>query len=459
MKYLNLYKHLLPRGRAWSIIVDKPLRRFFKGLSTVWEGIEEYLGAIYFDLFVDTTRALDEWDTQFGFTQQLGTASRLERLSSAWKASGGQSPRYIQDTLQAAGFDVYVHEWWEPEFVAGTAIEYDAINYMPSPFDPEGWWGETNDVDGTITNITIGNPSGRAFMGLAEQTGAGVFIIATNTTNRIPSVLNGEKVYGAMLCKSANFNPVLQTYIGGVGGTGNLFLDLTNKTANTVSGFNYTFTELGNDSILVQTEYTVTGDQTDVSQDWILRDDNNDIAPIGSQLYVQAAFFGKADDFPARIISPLPNPNYTPPPNLTVRNPLLLLADDSQDIVYFVECGEPLAECGEPLAQAGQSITPVGFPLVNKISKVLAAGVECGEPLAQAGEPLAQCGEIFNYRFAPRTYDIPTDPALWPYFLYIGGETFGTTATVDTTRRQEFERLCLKICPLQLWLGMLITYE
>jgi len=38
-------------------------------------------------------------------------ARALMRLGKNW---GGQSPRYIQDTLRNAGFDVYVHEWWEP---------------------------------------------------------------------------------------------------------------------------------------------------------------------------------------------------------------------------------------------------------------------------------------------------------------------------------------------------------
>lgn len=35
-------------------------------------------------------------------------------MVSAWSANGGQSPRYLQDVIQAAGFDVYVHEWWVP---------------------------------------------------------------------------------------------------------------------------------------------------------------------------------------------------------------------------------------------------------------------------------------------------------------------------------------------------------
>lgn len=452
MKYLKLYKHLLPRGRAWSLIADKPLRRFFLGLALVWENVEQYLGEIYFDLFVGSTRALDEWDEQFGFTQKLGTGSRLARLSAAWKASGGQSPRYIQDTLQAAGFDVYVHEWWEPEFLPGTAIEYTGTNYMPSPFDPSAWVAGF----GEITTITGENPSGAPDYGLFEittNTGFAKFSLSTSRFN----ALAGETIYACALLKQASSGPVstywrVNTLAGG-------FLSGFVRNITDGDGDNYTYTELPDGWVLVCYSFTLASDEDDIGCDLIIRDADGVTGTIGTDVYVQAAYFGKSEESPATLISPLPNPKYTPPPNLTPRNPLLLLADDSQDVVYYVEAGEPLAQAGEPLAQAGQAITPVGFPLVNKVTKVLTAGVEAGEPLAQAGEPLAQAGEIFGYRFRPRTYDLPTDPALWPYFLYIGGEKFGTTASVDTTRRAEFERLCLKICPLQLWLGMLVTYE
>ena len=446
MKYLKLYKHLLPRGRAWSLIADKPLRRFFLGLALVWEDVEQYLGEIYFDLFVGSTRALDEWDDQFGFTQKIGTDSRLARLSAAWKASGGQSPRYIQDTLQAAGFDVYVHEWWEPEFLPGTAIEYTGTNYVPSPFDPDSW--SAADPDGSVTSITLDNPSGADVLGECVITSGNLtFITTVSSFNSIA----GDKIYCCFIVKNVDASNVFVRFQSDAGTDNQTQISLATLTKVTGDS-TVLVTSLSDGFSLVQVERTTTTDLTNAD---VLVYANGD----GGTFYVQAAYFGKANDWPATIVSPLPNPNHTPPPNLTPRNPLLLLADDSQDVVYYVEAGEPLAQAGEPLAQAGQAITPVGFPLVNKVTKVLTAGVEAGEPLAQAGEPLAQAGEIFGYRFRPRTYDLPTDPALWPYFLYIGGEKFGTTASVDTTRRAEFERLCLKICPLQLWLGMLVTYE
>jgi hypothetical protein len=53
---------------------------------------------------------------------------------------------------------------------------------------------------------------------------------------------------------------------------------------------------------------------------------------------------------------------------------------------------------------------------------------------------------------------VPDDPTRWPYFLYWMGATFGTHATIPASRRDEFERLLLKLCPAQQWLVTYVTY-
>lgn len=94
--------------------------------------------------------------------------------------------------------------------------------------------------------------------------------------------------------------------------------------------------------------------------------------------------------------------------------------------------------------------------------------VQCGEPLALCGERDAQCNAFlandpryFNNKtllpVAPPP--IPDDPSYWPYFLYFGGETFGEDAIVSPSRRDELERLILKLRPAQHWIVTLITYE
>lgn len=270
MMFLRIFKHLLPNARAWRVTVDKKLRQFFEGLSGVGSDVKTFFDEVWLDIFPQTTRELNNWEQQFGLRDTgITEQERRDRLDATWKALGGQDPRYIQDTLQANGFDVYVHEWWEP---------------------------------------------------------------------------GSEPVPGVKQC-------------------------------------------------------------------------------------------------------------------VTPRNPLMWLRREFIEVSLLVECGEPSALCGEPFAEAGNSLNPRGYPLVNKIFETIPDILPlCGEAVAEAGEPEALCGNYFEFRGIQREYIVPNDPAKWPYFLYIGGETFGTIAQVDPKRRDEFEALCLKICPAQQWLGILVEY-
>jgi len=111
--FLRIYEHLLPRSEAWKLVIDKTLKDFFIGLSETNPAYREFFDLVYLDLFPQTTRQLDEWEAEFGIIKKLDVEQeRRDRLDARWKEEGGQSPQFIQDTLQGEGFDVYVHEWW-----------------------------------------------------------------------------------------------------------------------------------------------------------------------------------------------------------------------------------------------------------------------------------------------------------------------------------------------------------
>jgi hypothetical protein len=137
MSFFRTFQHLLPDARAWRLTIDKKLRRFFEGLSfedliigteeeepiETEEGEElgqgygdpvQFLDDVYEDAFPGTTRELVEWEKQFGLEPKGSEVARRLALAAEWAATGGQSPSYIQGVLQTAGFDVYVHEWFEP---------------------------------------------------------------------------------------------------------------------------------------------------------------------------------------------------------------------------------------------------------------------------------------------------------------------------------------------------------
>lgn len=222
-------RHLLPSGRAWRATIDKPLRRFFAGLGDGLQAFRVNFDAVAEDLYPGTTRLLSEYEEQFGlYPSTLSTQERRDRIDAAWKARGGQSPRYIQDTLRGAGFDVYVHDWWEP-----------------------------------------------------------------GTTN--------------------------------------------------------------------------------------------------------------------------------------ARNPFDVLSDSATGTGFNVVSDGATAFTNNPNAVTGSTGAPTGYLLVNLPTNT--------------------------------DYLIPANTALWPYIIYVGGEVWGSRAGIPSARRDEFETLCLKICPLQLWIGLIVEYS
>ena len=132
MTFLRIFKHLLPNARAWYITVDKKLRQFFVGLSSVGEDVKTFFDGVWLDIFPETTRELDSWETQFGLRDTgLTEQERRDRLIATWRALGGQDPTYVQATLRANGFDVYVHEWWEPGSEAAPGVKACATPRNP----------------------------------------------------------------------------------------------------------------------------------------------------------------------------------------------------------------------------------------------------------------------------------------------------------------------------------------
>ncbi len=107
----------------------------------------------------------------------------------------------------------------------------------------------------------------------------------------------------------------------------------------------------------------------------------------------------------------------------------------------------------------GLGVEPDGYPLVNKIIRTVPDPfVLCGEVDVLCGEPDAQCGNFLAFKEILRPYTIPMDISKYPYFLYIGGQTFPDQASIPASRQDEFEDLCLKLCPMQQWLGILVTF-
>lgn len=141
----KLFKHLLPDARAWRITTAKNLRSFFIGLAANFDTLRVDADRLFEDIDPALTREIDLWESQFGLPNNLADESaRRARLAAEWQAIGGQSPRYIQDTLQGAGFPVYLHEAWPG---SNPAITRDPRLYLSDGSGVPQYLSSDNDPD------------------------------------------------------------------------------------------------------------------------------------------------------------------------------------------------------------------------------------------------------------------------------------------------------------------------
>jgi len=143
----RVYQRLLPRARAFFFWQSgSQLRQFFEGLAGLPADARAFVDQMWFITRPAETDQLSEWEEEFALPDSgLTEADRRTRLNAAWSATGGQSPRYLQDVVQANGFDVFVHEWWEIPVVGGD----------PSPRDPRVY---LSDSDGPNLAVLCGEP-------------------------------------------------------------------------------------------------------------------------------------------------------------------------------------------------------------------------------------------------------------------------------------------------------------
>lgn len=114
---LTLIIRLFPRAEAWRIAIGSWLRKLLEGFASLPAAARVFIDRVYEQLNPRTVDAenIPDWERQFGINFPASDeVTRRLALAAKWAATGGQSPQYIEDTLQAAGFNVYVHEWWVP---------------------------------------------------------------------------------------------------------------------------------------------------------------------------------------------------------------------------------------------------------------------------------------------------------------------------------------------------------
>jgi len=134
---------------------------------------------------------------------------------------------------------------------------------------------------------------------------------------------------------------------------------------------------------------------------------------------------------------------------------------------FQMVAGQLAAVAGNENAYAGRV---GGELLVNgeEFTYSTAYAAQAGGASTFAGNSQAISGYFTSLQKNIIEYEIPTDPLLWPFVFFIGGdaERDGTgaltsieQAQVPSERRDEFKQIILSIKPLFTWAGLVIVFN
>jgi hypothetical protein len=377
--FLRIFQHLLPDARAWRIIVDKMLRDFFIGLTGAPEDARDFVDDVYAERDPQTTTQLDEWEKQFAIVQNPADtdAIRRQQLDAAWQARGGQSPSYIEGVLQANGFPIYIHDWWELPFTPNELLvngNFEAGG--PPPVAPTSWTAGSlaalSTVAGTLTGGD-GTQYLRVTVGTTDAYGY-AFQVATTPgrTYRATGTTRGDGINGF---------PRVEDPVSGILWTG--------TTSTTPQKFSVEYTAAGTSLLLACSGNVATIDHADFDE-------------------------------------------------VSVRE--VYVARDPRD--YTVDPLIGTIQCDNLLASQTQCSD-------------LATQDQCNDFLAN--NPRYLVNDNLSLRAPP---PIPDDSTKWPFFIYFGPETLTTTdlVLIPNSRRAEFERRVLQLCPMHCWIVVMSDY-
>jgi len=112
LRFFDTIKNLFPHSKAFQLFVDNNKRKFVKGISKLPENVRSEMELVYGDLFPDSTRYPEKWESVFAiFFKEAELEKRREILDSLWKINqGGQSAVFLEEILQKITPEIRVIE-------------------------------------------------------------------------------------------------------------------------------------------------------------------------------------------------------------------------------------------------------------------------------------------------------------------------------------------------------------
>jgi hypothetical protein len=110
--FFDAIKLLFPRSRAFNLTIDSNKRKLIKAIAVLPEDIRHEVEQVYFDIFPETSRCIDDWEKVFAVVfSSKELAKQRNVLAALWRINnGGQSAVFLESMLSNIDSNILVVE-------------------------------------------------------------------------------------------------------------------------------------------------------------------------------------------------------------------------------------------------------------------------------------------------------------------------------------------------------------
>ena len=110
--FFDAIKLLFPRSRAFNFTINSDKRKLIKAIAVLPEDIRHEMEQVYFDMFPETSRCIDDWEKVFAVVfSSKELAKQRNVLAALWRINkGGQSAVFLESMLRNIDASILVVE-------------------------------------------------------------------------------------------------------------------------------------------------------------------------------------------------------------------------------------------------------------------------------------------------------------------------------------------------------------
>lgn len=103
---------LFPRSHIFNFTIDSDKRKLIKAIAVLPEDIRREMEQVYFDLFPEASRCIDDWEKVFAVVfSSKELAKQRDVIAALWRINkGGQSAGFLESILRNIDADILVVE-------------------------------------------------------------------------------------------------------------------------------------------------------------------------------------------------------------------------------------------------------------------------------------------------------------------------------------------------------------